>query len=900
MMDKRVLIVDDDPDVVKLLAKLLRNDGYEPLTAADGVQALKVVLAEAPPIVLTDWMMPNMDGIQLCSELRRHEGVGFVYIVILTAKTNEKAIVTAMEAGADDFLYKPVKQQELLLRLRSGYRIGQLQCDLAKRNREVHLHNARLAVTTDELEEANLKLSRMATTDELTGLTNRREAMNLLNIEWARSDRYREPLACVILDIDHFKNFNDTHGHAVGDLVLRATADTLAATTRTDERVCRVGGEEFLVICPKSDHLMAATAAERMRAAVASAKVTHAAQNLRVTVSLGLAQRTPYMSTPDDLLNAADQALYRAKAQGRNRVCVMEQIDSGRKLACPFATSEQETPEAGVAHELAGETATILVVDPDETIRSRCRDLLEREGHNVREAADGARALSAMHREPADVVVIEWTTPDIDGLECTRRLKADPTTRDTAVMVVAAACEESAAVVEALDAGADHFMSKPFDADEFVRRVRAMVEVQLGRKALLNSNAVRAEQARAFELLLEYSREIASAETLDAVLDTTIAVTAQLTCSRRISIMLPDDDGKHLTIARAIGMSEETMRSVRLPVGDGTAGKAFQQGETVVCNEPNAQAMRKDRYESSVFVSAPLVQAHEKTEEHIVGVLNITGRNVGESFAPLELECIDMICNIAASAIDNMTTRQARNQARDSVVFALAKLAENRDNDTGRHLERVTRFAVMLAEDLGRTARFRDEIDGEFLRNLERAVPLHDIGKVAIPDNILFKPGKLTPEETAVMRTHVAVGTATINSVLDRVPGVRFLKMAADVTSGHHEWYNGDGYPARLAGDAIPLSARIVALADVYDALTTCRPYKSAFSHEKAMAIILDLSAKQFDPTVIDAFLRNEKQFEQLAASLADDVPSVSDVPEHLPYKTPEPQALACANVGAD
>jgi len=880
-MDKRVLIVDDDPDVLQLLVRQLNKGGYEPIAACDGEEALKIMLAEAPPVVLTDWMMPKMDGIQLCSQLRQHEGVGFVYIIILTGVFDQDAVLAAMEAGADDFLYRPIKQEELLLRLRSGYRIAQLQADLAKRNREVHLHNARLAVATDKLEDANRKLVQMATTDELTGLTNRREAMNRLNDEWARSDRHQEPLACVLADIDHFKVFNDTHGHAVGDLVLKSTADTLAATTRAGESVCRVGGEEFLVVCPKSDSRMAATAAERLRAAVASMDVTHDERQLKVAISLGVAERTPDMTGPDDLLIAADQALYLAKEQGRNRVCVVETTGEQRTEPRQLDTFDQQSQHRIVEHELSGETATILVVDPDEATRRHCIDLLEREGHTVREAADATHMISVMHKEPVDVVVVELTTPDVDGLECTRRLKSDPTTHESAVMIIAQASEESADIATVLDAGADSFTFKPLDPGQFVRRIRAMVDTRFARRAQLRSNTVRAEQARAFELLLEYSREVVSAETLDVVLDSTIAVSAKLTCSRRISIMLPDDDGKHLTIARAIGISEDTVQSARLPVGEGIPGKAFQQGETLVCDPSATEASQEYQQESDVCLSAPLIRARDMAAEQIVGVLNIAGRNVGEMFAPLELECIDMICNIAASAINALMTRQARDQARDSVVVALAKLAEHRDSETGRHIERVTRFSRLLAEDLDRRALSKDEIDAEFLRDLERAVPLHDIGKVAIPDNILLKPGKLTAEEMAVMRSHVHVGAQTIQSVLERAPGVKFLEMALDVTSGHHEWYDGGGYPARLSGDAIPLAARITSLADVYDALTTRRVYKPAFRHDKALSIIVDASGTQFDPVVVDAFLRREKEFAQLAAELADEEPEPSISPEY-------------------
>lgn len=319
---KPILIVDDDPAALQLLERHLTAAGRSVLLATNGTEALRALVTHAPPIVITDWAMPEMDGLELCRAIREHELIGFVFLIILTAHTDKDHIVAAFDAGADDYLTKPFHGKELLARLRAGERIVQLQDDVEKRTREVHRANAEMAITADKLEEANELLTRLATTDELTGLLNRREAMRRLGEQWRVSDREQTPLSCIGLDIDHFKNFNDTRGHAFGDVVLKETARILKATMRAGSVVCRVGGEEFLVICPNTSAENGAKAAERLRAAVEQHRITDGSEEVGVAISLGVAERTPEMSKPDDLLKEADDALYVAKRTGRNRVCV--------------------------------------------------------------------------------------------------------------------------------------------------------------------------------------------------------------------------------------------------------------------------------------------------------------------------------------------------------------------------------------------------------------------------------------------------------------------------------------------------------------------------------------------------------------------------------------------------
>lgn len=219
-------------------------------------------------------------------------------------------------------------------------------------------------------------------------------------------------------------------------------------------------------------------------------------------------------------------------------------------------------------------------------------------------------------------------------------------------------------------------------------------------------------------------------------------------------------------------------------------------------------------------------------------------------------------------------------ESRDVLLFTLAKLTESRDNETGLHLERIREYGRILAQELSTWSEFQDEVDGDYVQMLYLTLPLHDIGKVGIPDDVLLKPGKLTPEEFEVMKRHAMIGGQTLAAAVEVKPDAKYLQMARDIAYFHHEKFDGSGYPYGLAGEDIPLSARITALADVYDALTSRRVYKDKFSNDKAKQIIVDGCGSHFDPRIVDAFLAQEEAFveisERLDASLAVDEPAAS------------------------
>lgn len=216
-------------------------------------------------------------------------------------------------------------------------------------------------------------------------------------------------------------------------------------------------------------------------------------------------------------------------------------------------------------------------------------------------------------------------------------------------------------------------------------------------------------------------------------------------------------------------------------------------------------------------------------------------------------------------------------ESRDVMLFTLAKLTESRDIETGMHLERMREYCRILAEELSEWGEYRDEIDGEYVQLLYLTTPLHDIGKIGIPDRVLLKPGKLTPEEFDIMKQHTTIGGETLAAATRAHPEARFLTMARDIAISHHERFDGTGYPYGLRGREIPLCGRLTALPDVYDALTSQRVYKPKYSHETARRIILEGTGTQFDPDVVEAFLRREDEVIDIARKLSagDAVPGV-------------------------
>ena len=297
----KILIAEDEPAFRHLLEDILVKWGYEVVVAQDGNEAFQILKSEnAPKLAILDWKMPGMEGIEICREIRKDAGENYTYIILLTSQHRDEDLIIGMEAGADDYIIKPFKHNELRVRLRAGRRIIELQ---------------------NELLAAREILYAKATHDSLTSLLNHEEILGILDRELARSERDGLCVSIIMVDIDHFKQVNDTYGHLAGDVALRTISHKMQAMMRMYDSIGRYGGEEFLVILPECCMECAAAFAQRLCSCISSDTIDTPDGMIAVTISLGVADSGKGgRQDAQALVKAADSALYKAKKNGRNRV----------------------------------------------------------------------------------------------------------------------------------------------------------------------------------------------------------------------------------------------------------------------------------------------------------------------------------------------------------------------------------------------------------------------------------------------------------------------------------------------------------------------------------------------------------------------------------------------------
>ncbi len=299
----RILIAEDEPLLRTLLEEKLVKWGYDVVVARNGNEAWQTLQSQdAPSLAILDWLMPGMDGIEVCRKVRKEGKEPYTYIILLTSQQRDEDIVTGMEAGADDYITKPFKHNELRVRLRAGRRIIELQ---------------------NELLAARGILEEKASHDALTGLWNHGEILRILDQEVAKAEREETCLSVIMADIDFFKKINDTYGHIAGDTVLRLTAQRMLSLMRSYDSTGRYGGEEFLVVLPGGDRQNAEALAERLRLSISGESMDTPEGTIPVTISLGIAVSCKgRRREANALVKAADEALYQAKERGRNRVII--------------------------------------------------------------------------------------------------------------------------------------------------------------------------------------------------------------------------------------------------------------------------------------------------------------------------------------------------------------------------------------------------------------------------------------------------------------------------------------------------------------------------------------------------------------------------------------------------
>ncbi|MBN2579020.1 MAG: diguanylate cyclase [Pirellulales bacterium] len=357
LSEAKVLIVDDDPAMLRLLSSWLEGVVFQVQLVRDGRQALTAIEADCPDFIITDWLMPHVNGEELCRRVRAAELPHYVYILFLTVKGTSEELIVGLEAGADEYLPKPVFPEELLARMRAGLRVLTLE----------------------------RRLNQMVRTDPLTGLMTQRTFYEILDKEWHRALRYHLPLSCVMVDLDFFKRINDVHGHPAGDVALKYAADLLQKNCRRSDSLCRYGGEEFCVLLPETNECSAAIWAERARRSFSEMVIPLGHTQIGITASFGVAQCYEDTPTPEALVDLADQALLCAKRSGRDRVITVTSLnDAGavqlkngpqddlfrniiaRHVMTPLAFCLREDETIGQAAEffLRSRSNSAPVVDP--------------------------------------------------------------------------------------------------------------------------------------------------------------------------------------------------------------------------------------------------------------------------------------------------------------------------------------------------------------------------------------------------------------------------------------------------------------------------------------------------------------------------------------------------------
>ncbi len=310
MDDLKVLVVEDSKVTMKVLCNYLERMSIVPLTADSGALAIDVYHREKPDVILLDAQLPDIDGFDVALKIRALEKVkDWTAIIFLTSMTKDEDLERGIEVGGDDYLLKPISEVVLKAKLKAMLRLVEMQRELVR--------------VTEQLNEANAKLQRLSATDGLTGIANRRMYDELAIREWRRCERMKKPLALVMIDVDHFKLFNDKYGHQVGDECLKAVASQVGkAAPRATDLAARYGGEEFVLVLGETDTDGAKWIANRLRQQVSDLKIPHYATASRhVTISCGVAAIIPEANySLDVLLKSADHALYQAKETGRDRV----------------------------------------------------------------------------------------------------------------------------------------------------------------------------------------------------------------------------------------------------------------------------------------------------------------------------------------------------------------------------------------------------------------------------------------------------------------------------------------------------------------------------------------------------------------------------------------------------
>lgn len=524
----------------------------------------------------------------------------------------------------------------------------------------------------------------------------------------------------------------------------------------------------------------------------------------------------------------------------------------------------------------------VLFVDDEALLLEGIKRQLRRQ-FDITVANGGELALGVLAAEgPFAVVVSDFNMPGMDGIEFLNAVYQHYP--QTILIMLTGRAELDVAVNALHNAHISRFLNKPCPKEILqetlqdgleqyrLRMSEQLLQAQLQEvnhslEMLNNQLEIRVEQkTRALQLQYRHVASMAQMNNSQAVTTALIEAVQELPNIQGINLWIsPNLDG-HFICHYPLENQPASFDAANCPTGViATTLSNIQPWQYQSANPDPISS-----FDAALFSGQPLMSIPLHSKQGLMGLLNIAGDP--DKVESDILDALIGIVDVTATALQSHWHREAFEEAQDAIITSLAKLSEYRDPETGAHLLRLKKYCGLICQALAQTDHYRKLITPEFTEDLIRSSPLHDIGKVGIPDAILKKPGRLTPEEFEIMKDHAKIGGDTLRTVFDQYPSQSFIKCGMEVAYGHHEKWNGSGYPLGLEGEDIPLTARILALVDVYDALTCRRIYKPPFPREQAKSIIIEGSGIHFDPHIVECFITIEADFHQIAQQYADDL----------------------------
>ncbi|MBI5188742.1 MAG: response regulator [Nitrospirae bacterium] len=470
----------------------------------------------------------------------------------------------------------------------------------------------------------------------------------------------------------------------------------------------------------------------------------------------------------------------------------------------------------------------ILVIDDEDVILQLFRDILTRSNYEVKTATSGKEGIKLFEDERFDLIITDIKMPGISGIDIIKHIRVN--NNEVPIIVVTGHGTIDIAI-DSLKLGSQGFILKPFTPEE----IRAAIVDAMEKTRLLSENI----KLRALLPLFEFSKEIIGEVDLDRLLKLILKIAVRETHADNAYITFIDEVSGRLNIKESYGLSPDFIKEFERSCCDNIAGLVVREGRSLlifpgVDLQPEFEAARKmEGIYSGICVPLSI-------KGNIIGALCIYRTTGRQPFTKSEEELVSILSGQASAAIENAQLYEKLEHSYLSTMIALSNAVEARDMYTEMHMKNIAEYSVVIARKLGLS-----DID---IENIRKAALLHDIGKISVPDHILMKPGRLSEEEMDVIKTHPSHGARIIEPIEQ-------LNQAKKLIKYHQERFDGKGYPEGLKGEDIPLGARIIAVADAFGAMTSDRPYRKAFSIDKAVEELKRGSGTQFDPYVVEVFI---------------------------------------------